>query len=136
MQLQSFAGRWHIARSIEDVRAGRTGRFEGAAVLAPDPDGLAYREEGTLAFPGSPPMQATRAYLWRDGGNGTVDVFFEDGRFFHRFDAEEPQPGATHDCPPDLYRARYDFRRWPRWTAEWRVTGPRKDYAMVSTYTR
>jgi hypothetical protein len=61
-------------------------------------------------------------------------VLFADGRFFHRFDAEDPAPAAAHDCPPDLYRVRYDFRPWPRWQAEWRVTGPRKDYAMVSRY--
>ena len=79
-------------------------------------------------------MQATRRYLWRDGGAGTIDVLFEDGRFFHRFDAEDPAPGASHDCAPDSYRVRYDFRAWPRWQAEWRVTGPRKDYAMVSRY--
>ena len=34
-------------------------------------------------------MRATRRYLWRDGGAGTIDVWFEDGRFFHRFDAED-----------------------------------------------
>jgi hypothetical protein len=135
MRLQSFVGRWRIERRIEDVRDGRTGRLEGTARFEPAPDGLAYREDGTLAFAGGAPMPATRRYLWRDGGSGTVDVFFEDGRFFHRFDAEEPAPASSHDCPPDLYHVRYDFRPWPRWQAEWRVTGPRKDYSTVTTYT-
>jgi hypothetical protein len=63
-------------------------------------------------------------------------VLFEDGRFFHRFDAEDPLPGASHACAPDAYRVRYDFRAWPRWEAAWRVSGPRKDYAMVTRYSR
>ena len=135
MRLLSFTGRWRIERTIEDVRAGRTGRMAGTARFDPDPHGLAYLEEGTLAFPGAAPMRATRRYLWRDGGAGTIDVLFADGRFFHRFDAEDPQPATTHDCPPDVYRVRYDFRRWPRWKAEWRVAGPGKDYATVTTFT-
>ena len=61
-------------------------------------------------------MTATRDYLWRDGGAGTIEVRFGDGRFFHRFLADEPEPAAEHDCPPDRYRVRYDFSRWPRWT--------------------
>ncbi len=134
MRLQSFTGLWRLERTIEDVRAGRTGRFSGEARFEPAPDGLAYREDGTLSFPGVTPMRARRRYLWRDGGAGTIDVRFEDGRFFHRFDAEDPAPAAAHDCPPDRYRVRYDFRDWPRWRAEWRVEGPRKDYGMLSEY--
>ena len=135
MRVDSFAGDWRLERTIEDVKAGRTGRLTGEARFEPVADGLAYREAGTLAFPGTPPMRAERRYLWRDGGAGTIEVFFADGRFFHRFDAEDHVPGATHACDPDAYRVRYDFRAWPRWLAEWRVTGPRKDYAMVSSYS-
>ena len=47
---------------------------------------------------------------------------------------DEPRPGAVHDCGADRYRVRYDFRRWPRWRAEWRVTGPAKNYGTVSEY--
>lgn len=134
MRLSSFAGRWRIERTIEDVLAGRTGALAGEARFDPVPEGLAYTEEGMLAFPGSPPMRATRRYVWRDGGSGTIEVLFEDGRLFHRFDAEDGAPAASHACPPDTYRVRYDFRAWPRWQAEWRVTGPRKDYGILTRY--
>ncbi len=117
------------------MKAGRTGRLSGEARFTPAPGGLDYHESGTLAFEGAVPMHAERRYLWRDGGAGTIEVLFEDGRFFHRFDAEDRTPGASHACDPDAYRVRYDFRAWPRWEAEWRVTGPRKDYAMVSRYS-
>ncbi|HMQ92428.1 MAG TPA: DUF6314 family protein [Amaricoccus sp.] len=135
MELSAFTGTWRIERRIEDFRAGRTGPLTGTARFDPLPDGLRYLETGTLSFAGTAPIQASRRYLWRDGGAGTIDVFFDDGRFFHRFDAEAPAPAAAHDCPPDRYRVRYDFRGWPRWEAEWRVTGPRKDYAMLTSYT-
>jgi Family of unknown function (DUF6314) len=136
MRVESFAGTWRLERTIEDVRAGRTGRLTGAARFAPADGGLACHETGTLAFPGAAPMRAERRYLWRDGGAGTIEVLFADGRFFHRFDAEAAEPAAVHDCAADTYRVRYDFRAWPRWQAAWRVTGPAKDYAMVSAYSR
>ena len=134
MELRAFVGQWRIGRDIEDVAAGRTGCFEGEATFEPVAGGLDYRETGRLTLQGAVPMTASRRYLWRDAGSGTIEVLFEDGRFFHRIDAEEPAPGAVHRCDPDLYRVRYDFRGWPRWQAEWRVTGPRKDYAMISRY--
>ncbi len=134
MRLEAFAGEWEIDRAIEDVRAGRQGRFTGRARFRPDGDELAYREEGTLAFGDAPAMAASRDYRWRDTGGGVIEVRFADGRFFHRFLPDEPEPADVHLCDPDTYRVRYDFARWPLWQAEWRVTGPRKDYAMVSRY--
>ena len=55
-------------------------------------------------------MTATRDYLWRDAGAGAIEVLFADGRLFHRFLLDEPDPAAEHACPPDTYRVRYDFR--------------------------
>jgi hypothetical protein len=133
MRLEAFAGTWAIDREIEDLRAGRSGRFAGRAEFRPVPEGLAYREQGTLELGGAA-MAASRAYLWRDGGAGTIEVCFDDGRLFHRFCADEPEPAAEHACPPDHYRVRYDFARWPRWRAEWRVYGPRKDYCTVTRF--
>lgn len=134
MRLSAFLGAWALDRSIEDARAARSGRLAGEARFSPAPDGLAYEEAGTLAFPGTAPMQASRRYLWRQGGAGGIDVLFADGRFFHAFDPALPEPSALHDCPPDTYRVRYDFTAWPLWQAEWRVTGPDKDYIMLSRY--
>lgn len=134
MRLGAFEGDWIIARAIEDVRAGERGALDGTARFTPAPDGLLYAEEGMLALGGRPAVPAARRYLWRDGGASAIEVRFEDGRFFHRFYADEDAPSAVHDCAPDQYRVRYDFARWPRWTAEWRVRGPRKDYVMVTDY--
>jgi hypothetical protein len=133
--LADFAGRWRIDRRIEDRLGGREGVFTGMAVLTPADAGLAYEETGDLRFPGAAPMRAERRYLWRAEA-GRIVVDFADGRPFHGFPLGEGAAEAGHDCPPDLYRVDYDFGRWPGWRAVWEVTGPRKDYRMVSDYRR
>jgi hypothetical protein len=135
MRLADFAGLWTVKREIEDRRAGRPGSFTGLARLTPAEGGLAYVEEGRLSLGSGPAVAASRRYLWREAATA-IEVHFEDGRLFHRFDPAEGSPSAFHDCPPDAYRVRYDFARWPLWRSEWRVVGPRKDYAMVTAYRR
>lgn len=133
MRLDAFRGEWAVERRIEDLRAGREGGFAGTARFDRTPSGLLYSEEGWLDYGGTR-MRAFRRYLWRAVGAGEIEVRFEDGRFFHRFYADEARPAAIHDCGADRYRVSYDFRRWPRWQAEWRVSGPAKDYRLVSRY--
>lgn len=133
MKLWDFEGRWQIAREIDDRLAGRRGVFTGEAVFTRDGEGLAYHEEGVLEVAGVAPMRATRVYLWREGEGG-IEVLFDDGRPFHGIYGI----GATahHWCDPDDYNVAYDFDAWPLWRAVWEVTGPRKDYRMVSRYDR
>jgi hypothetical protein len=132
--LYDFEGRWRVARQIEDRHEGRMGRFEGVVTFAPDGEGLVCREAGELTFEGGTPFAATRTYLWRQGEQG-IEVHFEDGRFFHHIGPEQA-PVATHWCDPDDYHVAYDFTLWPEWRSVWTVTGPRKDYTMVSEYMR
>ncbi len=108
--------------------------MEGSACLIPATGGLLYRETGLLAWPGQAPLRAERSYRWRAEGDGQVVVCFADGRHFHSFDADAATPLAQHECDPDLYRVAYDFRRFPEWSAEWTVTGPRKNYTMRTAY--
>lgn len=131
--LEDFAGRWCLTRRIEDRRAGVSGQFCGVATFVADADGLTLRESGTLSYGGAAPMQAERRYLWRAEGAG-IAVFFADGRPFHWFSAAKPR--AHHDCAPDRYDVAYDFSAWPRWQSRWAVSGPRKEYVMVSFFER
>lgn len=133
--LQAFAGRWTLHRTITDRRGGPDGRFDGVAELRPDAEGLLYEETGQLHLGQAAPFHATRRYLWRADAGGVL-VSFEDGRPFHRIALGRAQARDSHDCPPDIYRVSYDFSRWPHWLACWDVTGPRKDYRMVSDYGR
>lgn len=132
LAFHDFLGSWRLGRTIED-RLGPPGRFDGLARLTPEGEGLHYREEGTLRLGEGPPMPAHRDYLWRPSGDG-IEVLFADGRPFHAFVPEGRAPGTDHPCGRDLYRVTYDFADWPRWTAEWVVTGPAKDYRMLSAY--
>lgn len=130
--LKDFAGHWRLDRWISDARAGRDGRFSGEAVFTPQGATLLYRETGELRL-GETALAAEQAHVWRQEGT-RICVVFSDGRPFHCFEMSVLTPTARHDCAPDIYRVSYDFAGWPEWRAEWRVSGPRKDYVMTSAY--
>ena len=117
---------WLLKREIDHVGQGKA-RFEGLARITRR---WTYLESGTLEMKGQE-FAASRRYEWRpmDGG---FDIRFEDGKPFH--DLWFDRPEAQHFCDPDSYHVSYDFDDWPRWSSTWRVTGPRKDYVMVSRF--
>lgn len=129
-----FEGAWQVSRRIEDSVSGQVGLFEGVARFLPNADGLRYHEAGGLRLGEGAVMRAERVYLWRIDGR-RVEVSFEDGRPFHEFDLGSDAE-VVHQCDPDLYRVRYDFGDWPRWSSCWHVSGPRKAYVMTSDYAR
>ena len=131
--LSDFEGLWHIDRRIADTKAGQTGHFEGTATFSSAADGVAYHEVGLLHMPHHAPFHAERRYHWREVGR-QLQIFFDDGRFFHGFSPTEPK--ATHWCDPDTYDVSYVFDDWPNWQSTWTVNGPRKAYQMVSHYSR
>jgi hypothetical protein len=129
--LAALQGRWSLERVIADRRAGVTGRLTGVADWVPDDAGLRQVEQGVLRYGDATPMQATRAYLWRAGPAG-LEVFFDDGRPFHKLSATGGSD--RHHCAPDLYDVRYDLSDWPMWSQVWTVTGPRKDATITSRF--
>jgi hypothetical protein len=129
-----LCGEWALKRSLVSDLAGQSGQFEGRAWFTQGADDvLAYLERGVLRPAGGGALQAERRYLWRADAHG-VAVQFEDGRAFHSFSFTQTQD--SHFCDPDLYNVTYDFSQWPRWSSQWRVTGPRKDYTSFTTYAR
>ena len=135
MTFDDFLGEWLISRQIDSSSPGQSGEFVGRAVFDPSPFGFHYRETGQLTTDSGHEMRAERRYHWHRRGQG-AEVRFADDRTFHVVDLTAQQPTATHDCPPDWYEGAYDFRHWPRWTVRWQVRGPRKDYRMLSSYSR
>jgi hypothetical protein len=135
--LDQFAGDWTIERTIEDRMHGQNGQLEGGARIEPGglEGGYIYREAGKLALEGGTEMEALRVYLWGPHEKG-ISVHFQDGRDFHVIELDRLMPDAQHHCAPDMYHVSYDFSRWPEWTSKWRVQGPKKDYKMVTRYTR
>lgn len=129
-------GRWRIVRTVDDRLAGLKGDFEGVATFlaTAEPHVLDYLEIGTINF-GPFAHAAERRYRWRCRGPDRATVLFEDGRFFHRVQPEGRIAAVSHTCGRDLYEGRYVFESDDCWHLQWRVTGPRKDYTMDSTYT-
>ena len=132
--LAQFEGRWQLDRQIEDTVRGPM-RLEGEAVLARSGLRLVYSEAGTLVIPGQPSLTAKQRYVWEER-DGWISIRFADGRPFHGFALRAANATAVHLCDPDRYQVVYDFSAWPEWTSDWRVIGPRKDYAMRSRYLR
>lgn len=133
MELGDFEGLWQFTRHVANGM-GPDAEVTGTVRFVPCADGLQLIEEGEMRLPGQAPMRAARRYHWTAADQG-IDVFFDDGRYFHRIDAGL-QVAGHHDCPPDLYDVAYDFSAWPVWQAVWTVRGPRKSYVMTTDYVR
>ncbi len=133
--LDNFCGDWTLSRVIDDALTGHQMRMRGKALFEPVSGGLSLLETGELTGPGMiRPLAAERRYLWAEA-SGLIAVFFEDGRYFHAFDPNEPEPCADHACDPDSYSVRYDFTTWPHWSATWTVRGPRKNYVSLTRFS-
>lgn len=135
IRLEDFQGRWAIRREIRDNLSNQQGKFVGIAEFSVMDDGLLYIEQGKLALGDAAEVNAERCYHWR-GSEAEIEVLFEDGRPFHRFNLRRTMPDARHLCGADMYNVTYDFGDWPNWSARWDVLGPRKDYRMISRYKR
>jgi hypothetical protein len=131
--LKDFVGRWSITRTIDDSLTRSTAGFEGQCIFTPRNDDVEYAETGMLYPSPGRGLVATRKYLWHQDVDFVV-IRFDDGRPFHRFNCRIDAPGDTHLCGRDTYRVAYDFSEWPVWSSIWQVTGPRKNYTMVSEY--
>ncbi|HZS82496.1 MAG TPA: DUF6314 family protein [Stellaceae bacterium] len=129
-----LAGRWRLARRIEDRRLALAGSLRGRVTLTPAGGGLDYAESGTLSF-GSWRGEATQRYRFLFDG-AQVAVCFADGRLFHRCDLSLGRAEVAHACSPDRYQGRYRILDADRWALSWRITGPRKDLVIGSVYTR
>lgn len=128
-------GDWRILRRLRDRRLGLDGRFEGIGRFIPDGPSLRYEETGLLRF-GAHEGEATQSHLYHFPTPGSAAVHFRDGRFFHPLDLTDGADRVRHDCPPDLYGARFRVPDPNTWTVAWRVRGPRKILTIAGIYRR
>ena len=136
--LRAFlTGAWRISRTVKDARSGQDGGFEGTAVFAPLADGgLLLTESGTMRLGGyTGPAEQTYRYAFPDGP-GRAEVFRHDGTPFHRLDLATGTAEAVHHCGADLYQGMFRVLGPDEWIVEWAVSGPRKDYHMVTRHFR
>lgn len=129
---RGLLGEWALTRSIEDRRTGESSRVEGTTALTLEPDGrIRWYESGVLhRKDGKLPVSRT---LFIEPRDGDWFVTFEDGRDFHPWRTGSE---VGHDCSPDWYAGRIEALDRGRWSVEWRVNGPSKDYTMRSVLTR
>ena len=135
-------GSWSVDRTLLDRSTGTSGTFTGVVRFTDlDDGGLMWREEGTVslasvsaeAFTG----QASREYLLRPADTPDVlDVFFPDGRPFHRMGFAGQANHDVHWCDPDTYRVTYQVLGPDECGYRWDVTGPAKDQLLESVLHR
>ncbi|MEP6068448.1 MAG: DUF6314 family protein [Paracoccaceae bacterium] len=129
INLSDFLGSWHVERHIRHAD-GTEAQFKGTATWTPNDTGAVYVEKGQLSMAKGASFHAERQYVW----DHNLNVYFDDGRFFHSVPLLGEQ--FTHDCDPDTYRVGYDFDEWPVFRVVWHVVGPRKDYVSDTSYLR
>ncbi|MDX1575485.1 MAG: DUF6314 family protein [Kiloniellales bacterium] len=139
-----LTGAWEIRRSLDDRLRGERGSFEGRATFSRGEDGtLAYREEGRLALGGFETLAHQRYHYAFPAFDRAphrppqrAEVRFADGRPFHELDLGDGLWTAGHRCGADVYRGRFRAFGPDRWWVRWIVTGPLKDQALESLFTR
>lgn len=145
----ALTGTWDLHRTIEDRVAHATGTVSGTTVIEVEHlDRLRWSESGVLDWQGRRVPITRVLHLVRRGvpcadGHLRDDqepawfVLFDDGRDFHPWVTGEQ---VEHPCGADVYRGRIDVEPAgsgrQRWTVQWDVTGPAKDYTLVSVLTR
>lgn len=138
-----LAGRWNLARSLQDHRSGIAGSFEGTAVLAEAQPGTRwpagarayYRETGELRF-GYHRGPAQRSLACTRLDNGAVMLHFAGGRPFIDLDLRNGLWRAAHPCGDDYYEITTFVRSRDVVHEHWRVRGPAKDYDAIATLLR
>jgi hypothetical protein len=130
-----LAGAWTVARTATDRRAGTVHRMTGTARYTPGDDGIAYVETIQWTVNGQT-FDAHRAYTLVPTGPWRAEVYFTDGRFFHALDLRTGRAEVAHACPPDHYAGWYALHDRDTHRTGWTITGPRKDIAITTRYTR
>jgi hypothetical protein len=136
--MASLPGAWSFNRVIEGQ-----GSMQGIATFTPlGAVSLAYRERGRLKLLDGTELEAEREYVFRESDRG-FNVFFKETplRLFHAIELVASDGGALigsagHLCNLDHYQSTYSFSADDGFVIRHVVSGPRKDYTMITTYRR
>lgn len=130
-----FPGLWRLNRTLIDRRAGVQAQFAGQAQITRDGGAFIYDESGAWVDAPWGALAGKRRDRWDIGDE--VRVYFDHGGFFHAFTPViRGQVAVHHLCGRDDYAGRYDFALPDQWKLEWTVTGPAKNYRMITRYSR
>jgi hypothetical protein len=128
-------GDWRLVRRLVSMEPRRSGTAEGQANFRLSDAGLDYREVVDVRFAGHC-GRATREHRYRLVEQGCAEVFFADGRLFHRLDLRRGRWQVEHVCGEDVYRGSFRVLGPGLWVVRWRVLGPRKNLRIASVYER
>ena len=123
-----------MRRRLLDVQSGREGDFTGTASFEPDGERLRWAEAGRMRF-GDHDGPAQRHLSIVPGPDGWT-VEFADGRPFHPLDLATGACAVEHRCGDDLYAGEYRLVGPDALDVRWRVSGPRKEQEIHTTYRR
>ncbi len=132
-----LTGRWTVDRTLVDLRTDSRGTFRGTAEFRWSDDGacVLHVEDGELSWNGTV-GRAGRTLKLFPRADGTAEVTFADGRFFHDLDLRGGSWTTRHPCAPDLYDGTFTVVPPGEWHVRWRTTGPEKDQLLRSVYRR
>lgn len=132
----SLGGEWILTRSVS---SGET--LEGALeFISIDQSAFRVVEVGELRISDGNLISATRQWIWKFSDDG-LQIFFDEEplRLYHQLRPTESGGTWTaegyHDCAPDIYSGEYRFSL-NKITIRQDVMGPRKDYQIISNYSR
>jgi hypothetical protein len=139
---RSLAGRWELSRTLEPG----LGTASGTATFTPDgADRLHYREDVELRLATGYSGTGYREYRYELEGR-RIRVRLADGVTMHVLDlggpggpgasTGSPEAGDVHHCRADDYLGVYRFGPGERFSVEMTVTGPAKDYRILTGYHR
>ncbi len=130
-----FSGRWRFERRVTDHRDGAEGWMTGWAAFDQVGDSINYSAEGKLEMRGAK-KPVTEFHRIRFVTPGRVEVHYNSGELFHKFDPRLTNPKAEHRHRGDLYQVEYDFHRAWEWKMSVHVTGEGKDYTAETWFRR
>ncbi|WP_455385467.1 DUF6314 family protein [Acidihalobacter prosperus] len=128
-------GDWVLHRRLVSLEPRQSGAAQGEANFRLSGDGLDYRETADVRFAGHA-GRASREYRYRLIDQGCAEVFFADGRPFHRLDLRRGRWRVEHVCGEDVYRGSFRVLGPGLWVVRWKVRGPRKNLRITSVYER
>lgn len=127
----ALLGTWRFERVVDDRRAAEVLHVSGSTTLVAEGASVRWAEEGVMRR-GDLELPVSRVLHLVPAADGWA-VTFEDGRDFHPW---APGEEVVHLCGADAYRGRIEVTERDGWTVTWWVTGPTKDYEMVTRLRR
>lgn len=120
-------GSWKISREIIENENGKITRAEGKASFSMASDGLKYSDNVQLGSN----IDSFQEYLYKIEDDQLI-VCFKDTSLFYELGDDGY---ASYQCNEDNYGIEYVF--YPEsFTLTYYVSGPKKDYTMITKYKR